>query len=468
MHAVPGMAAHPIHVSSCLIGAGVSKTASANSPILAARIASGPGQAGGAWFDRRSRPHGASSRPHSRWLASPRCCFGRSSILTSRTIRSTSWSSASSALSRSCLGYAAGEAANRRGDARVLLLSLAFMATGGFLLAPRHRDAQRPLLRGARRLPGRDSGRAPGERGLRGGLGVRRRPSRNRGRAHSPADTASTGACWSPWACGSSGRVANLPPLGGPDSEAATSRARHRDRGPRNDHVRGQRRAVLEHLPSQPQRCFPAAVDRLLPVAIRGDDRRRGHRGAQVARELVGVARPDRHGLPDRRLGCSSRMARRAVPAALPADDAGAPPGRERPLRRSRRVHGLRRALIAGRGCSRARRVLGHRGAADHAVSSAARSRSSSATASWPRSTAEATSPTTRCEHARAALALQRRLAAPRRAASGLAAHARWRQQRRGDRSRDRRRRPRRLPLGGRHGQYRRAPRESGSRPAEC
>src|SRR5262249_58580344 len=31
------------------------------------------------------------------------------------------------------LGFAAGEAANRRGDARVLLLSLAFMATGGLL-----------------------------------------------------------------------------------------------------------------------------------------------------------------------------------------------------------------------------------------------------------------------------------------------------------------------------------------------
>jgi adenylate cyclase len=31
------------------------------------------------------------------------------------------------------LGYTAGEAANRRGDARVLLLALAFMATGGFL-----------------------------------------------------------------------------------------------------------------------------------------------------------------------------------------------------------------------------------------------------------------------------------------------------------------------------------------------
>ena len=31
------------------------------------------------------------------------------------------------------LGYTAGEAAKRRGDARVFLLSLAFMATGGFL-----------------------------------------------------------------------------------------------------------------------------------------------------------------------------------------------------------------------------------------------------------------------------------------------------------------------------------------------
>src|SRR5262245_33889650 len=33
----------------------------------------------------------------------------------------------------SVLGYWAGEAATRRGDARVLLLSLAFMATGGFM-----------------------------------------------------------------------------------------------------------------------------------------------------------------------------------------------------------------------------------------------------------------------------------------------------------------------------------------------
>src|SRR5512146_3390607 len=32
------------------------------------------------------------------------------------------------------LGFAAGEAAERRADARVLLLSLAFMTTGGFML----------------------------------------------------------------------------------------------------------------------------------------------------------------------------------------------------------------------------------------------------------------------------------------------------------------------------------------------
>ena len=51
------------------------------------------------------------------------------------------------------LGYAAGEAANRRGDARVLLLSLAFMATGGFLwlhALGRPRSSSRRSTRGSR------------------------------------------------------------------------------------------------------------------------------------------------------------------------------------------------------------------------------------------------------------------------------------------------------------------------------
>jgi hypothetical protein len=52
------------------------------------------------------------------------------------------------------LGYAAGEAANRRGDARVLLLSLAFMATGGFLFPPIGTPTS--SSRWALRLPGCD------------------------------------------------------------------------------------------------------------------------------------------------------------------------------------------------------------------------------------------------------------------------------------------------------------------------
>ena len=78
------------------------------------------------------------------------------------------------------LGYAAGEAANRRGDARVLLLSLAFMATGGFMGLHALGTTGRPLHGRARRLPGRDPGRAARERRVRGRIGVRRRPSRDR------------------------------------------------------------------------------------------------------------------------------------------------------------------------------------------------------------------------------------------------------------------------------------------------
>ena len=102
------------------------------------------------------------------------------------------------------LGYAAGEAANRRGDARVLLLSLAFMATGGFLWL--HALGTPSILFSEEHAGFQVAipGRAPGERDLCGGLGVRRRPSRNRGRAHSPADAPSTGRA------GRHGRVVRL------------------------------------------------------------------------------------------------------------------------------------------------------------------------------------------------------------------------------------------------------------------
>jgi hypothetical protein len=75
------------------------------------------------------------------------------------------------------LGYTAGEAANRRGDARVLLLSLAFMATGGFpglhAIGTRGFSSRRNMP-----LSGRHSGRLPRERRLRRCVGVRRHPSR--------------------------------------------------------------------------------------------------------------------------------------------------------------------------------------------------------------------------------------------------------------------------------------------------
>jgi hypothetical protein len=56
------------------------------------------------------------------------------------------------------LGYTAGEAANRRGDARVLLLSLAFMATGRLPRPSRPRDPGHSLPEGTRGVSRRDPG----------------------------------------------------------------------------------------------------------------------------------------------------------------------------------------------------------------------------------------------------------------------------------------------------------------------
>ena len=55
------------------------------------------------------------------------------------------------------LAYAAGDAAKRRGDARVLLISLAFLATGGFLGLHALGTTGRAVRRRARGLQGRES-----------------------------------------------------------------------------------------------------------------------------------------------------------------------------------------------------------------------------------------------------------------------------------------------------------------------
>ena len=235
------------------------------------------------------------------------------------------------------LGYAAGEAANRRGDARVLLLSLAFMATGGFLWL--HAIGTPTILFSQEHAGFQVAipvGLLVSAIFAAGSAFVDVRPEDRRSADSAPCPAPDLGA-------GRDGRVVRLDGR----EPAAVRGARHRggDEPPgdgagdrRDDRLRGQRRALLEHLPEPPE---PAADHghRLLPAPVRGDDRRRGHGRAQVARELVGVARPDRCGVRDRRPGRPARMARRAVPAPVPADDARPASGGQRPLRRSRRLH---------------------------------------------------------------------------------------------------------------------------------
>jgi class 3 adenylate cyclase len=120
------------------------------------------------------------------------------------------------------LGFAAGEAANRRGDARVLLLSLAFMATGGFLLlhalgtptilfADEHAGFQVAIPVGL--LVSAIFAVASAFVDVRPGLGA----ALIRRRALLRTSVLAAMVVWLVWT------VANLPPLEGPDSEAATN-----------------------------------------------------------------------------------------------------------------------------------------------------------------------------------------------------------------------------------------------------
>src|SRR6476620_2642872 len=121
------------------------------------------------------------------------------------------------------LGYAAGEAANRRGDARVLLLSLAFMATGGFLwlhaigtptilFAQEHAGFQVAIPVGLLVSAIFAAGSAFVD--VRPGIGARL----IRRRALLRVAVLFAMVVWLIWT------VENLPPLDGPDTEAATNR----------------------------------------------------------------------------------------------------------------------------------------------------------------------------------------------------------------------------------------------------
>src|SRR3954470_19807740 len=121
------------------------------------------------------------------------------------------------------LGFAAGEAAELRGDARVLLLSLAFMATGGFMLL--HAIGTHEILF-AHQHAGFQVAISVGLlvsavfAGASAFIDVRPQAApwliRNRGYLRASILLAMSG--WFLWT------IAHLPPLGGPDSEAARSR----------------------------------------------------------------------------------------------------------------------------------------------------------------------------------------------------------------------------------------------------
>src|SRR3954447_6015807 len=118
------------------------------------------------------------------------------------------------------LGFAAGEAAELRADARVLLLSLAFMATGGFMLL--HAIGTHDVLfthQHAGFQVAIPVGLLVSAVFAGGSAFVDVRPElapwliRNRG--YLRASILLTMAGWFAWT------VADLPPLGGPNSEAA-------------------------------------------------------------------------------------------------------------------------------------------------------------------------------------------------------------------------------------------------------
>jgi hypothetical protein len=160
-----------------------------------------------------------------------------------------------------------------------------------------------------------------------------------------------TMALWFVWT------VVRLPPLHGSGSEAATdtliaviaiigtvvyavSAARYW--------------MIFRHrwslLPAATIACFLLLSEAMIGVAVNGE--RKWHAS------WWGMARPDRERVPRHRTRGSPRMARGALPAVVPVDDAGTPPGHQRPLRRPRRFHDLRRTLRAGRDRGGPQRLL--------------------------------------------------------------------------------------------------------------
>ena len=141
-------------------------------------------------------------------------------------------------------------------------------------------------------------------------------------------------------------------------------RARRAGR-PRDDRLRGERRPLLAALPARAQAASMAVIGCFVLFA-RSDDQHHGHRGAQVARELVGVARTDRLRLPDHQVHHPVANSMTSASEVSTCRPRRAPPGRQRPSRRPRGFQQLLRTVVARRGRGSAQCVLQHGGAVAH------------------------------------------------------------------------------------------------------
>ena len=263
------------------------------------------------------------------------------------------------------LGYAAGEAANRRGDARVLLLSLAFMATGGFLwlhalgtpsilFSEEHAGFQVAIPVGllVSAIFAVGSAFVDVRPGIAAVL-IRRRTLLRL------AVLVAMGV-WFVWT------VANLPPVGGPNSEAATNRLLTviAVLGTIMYAVSAARYwSIFRHsrnlLPAAVVACFVLLSEATIGVAVTGERKWHAswwewHGLIVTAYLIVGLAaRREWRDERFRRLYLPTTRERHQDVSVLFADLVG--------------FTGFAERSSAGRGRSRARRLLGHRSATDHA-----------------------------------------------------------------------------------------------------
>ena len=317
------------------------------------------------------------------------------------------WLVLSSALTSAVLAYATGDTARRRGDARLFVVALAFLAAAGFLGLHALATPGVLLEKPNAGFVARDAGRAA-RRGVLRGRCRRRGPSR----PHGARDRRAARGLWRGGAARADARLGrrSRSPRVGPLDDATppeSGSAPLTVLAVVGIALYGVAAVALRRPLHAPARADPARRRHRVRAARRGDGR--GRVRPQLARELVGVARADAHRV---RAG----RGRRAAPGGreerfsdLYLDETTRGQARgdasSSPTSRASR----RSPRSATRARSRAMlNASFERAIPPRSARTAARSTGSSATRSSRRSTRAATSPTTPRAAARAALAILR------------------------------------------------------------